>query len=119
MNILLVFIGGGIGSVCRYAIGTYTRGLTGSLPAGTLFANTIAAIILGILAVFFLPKQQDHRLLFLLGTGFCGGLSTFSAFSLETVQLVQQGYSGIAVLHILLNLILSLGAIFLIFRMNS
>ena len=85
-----VFIGGGIGSLCRYSIGR----LIPSSPSffyGTFAANVFSSLILGILIGLSLKNTvgTDGRLFFI--TGFCGGFSTFSTFSYETLQFFQSG----------------------------
>ena len=91
LNILWVFIGGGIGSVLRYLIGIQFSKSTLSLPIATLFANLISCFIFAIAIWAFNAKLQSNGSLklFLL-TGICGGLSTFSAFSYETFELLKQ-----------------------------
>jgi fluoride exporter len=88
---LLVFVGGGLGSLCRYTIGLALQPLLLKFPWATLLANGLACLVLG--AVLGLQAQgqlPDTRRL-LLATGFCGGFSTFSTFTAETWQCVQNG----------------------------
>lgn len=97
-KLLLVFFGGGIGSVMRYWLGTLLpRTSAGSWPWSTFFANILASAILGFLAALMLLKPgQFERERLLLGVGFCGGLSTFSAFSLEGFELIRSGQVALA-----------------------
>ena len=86
---LLVALGGGAGAVCRYALTLLP--ISARFPFATLIANALGALIIGFLAGC--ASQLDAfpaGLNLLLKTGFCGGFTTFSTFSLETVTLWQQ-----------------------------
>ncbi|MBK4714678.1 MULTISPECIES: fluoride efflux transporter CrcB [Tenebrionibacter/Tenebrionicola group] len=103
---LAVFIGGGIGSVARWALGLRLNPVYGQLPLGTLAANLIGAFIIGLgLAWFSRMTQLDPMWKLLITTGFCGGLTTFSTFSAETVFLLQEGRLAWAGLNALANML--------------
>lgn len=91
MQLLWVFIGGGIGSTVRYLLGMIFSKSTLSLPLATLSANIISCSIFAISLLAFHQKLLENQNLrvFIL-TGICGGLSTFSAFSFETFELLKQ-----------------------------
>jgi len=112
MNVLYVFIGGGIGCVTRYAFSVFfIRMQILNFPWSTLLANVFSCVVFG-LAVFFLGEKGlfTSGTMFrpLLLTGFCGGLSTFSTFSFETFELLKRGDYTIAGVNVLLNMILCL-----------
>ncbi len=118
MDFLWVFIGGGIGSICRYGISKLI-GVSGSgFPTATLVANIASCIVLG-LALKFLPTTENfpsaYKLLILVG--FCGGFSTFSTFSVETLHLIQLGQTGLAILYVGISLIVCLSILFLMSKM--
>lgn len=101
-ELLAVFIGGGLGSVVRFTLGRWVNGLhEHHFPFGTLVVNVIACLLIG-LAIGFADHKQliatTTRLL--LVVGFCGGFSTFSAFSHETLQLLQQGHYSSLLLYV-------------------
>jgi CrcB protein len=109
--IALIFIGGGIGSVLRYLIGIPFKQWNISLPVGTLIANLTAAVIIGITFTFASKTNLSPRAVFFLTTGLCGGLSTFSTFGWETIQLFQQQQFGWAIANILVSNIACIGII--------
>lgn len=117
-NLLLIFLGGGLGSICRYAIG---QNLTteSSFPVATLVVNILACLVLGVLLGFQLKAnlQQNHSLL--LMTGFCGGFSTFSSFSGESLKLFQNNQASIALLYIGASIILGLLAVYIGFKVQT
>lgn len=111
MTLLLVFVGGGIGSALRYLVGIPFKTSLFNLPLGTLLANISAAILIAITFLFAQKSSLSPRTIFFLTTGVCGGLSTFSTFSWETVQLFQQGQFGWAIMNILVTNIACIGLI--------
>ena len=88
MSWLMVALGGALGSVGRYAVSlAFDRFL--AFPFGTLVANVLGSLLIGICAGFFDLDQKRPVALFLM-VGFCGGFTTFSTFSLNTLALLQQ-----------------------------
>jgi CrcB protein len=107
-NLLLVALGGALGSVARFGLGIAGARLFGlAFPWGTLAVNVIGGLAMGLLAARVGPHQESLRLL--LGVGFLGGFTTFSAFSLETVRLMEQAPSS-ALIYAGASLLLSVGA---------
>ena len=114
MNFFYVFLGGGIGAVCRYLVTTQIGMRLGTFfPFGTLTVNVIGSLLMGLimgtLAVLartsgLLPEQV--RLL--LTVGFLGGFTTFSSFSLETLTLLRGGSYALASVNIGANVLLGL-----------
>lgn len=102
---VLVFLGGGLGSVLRYALGRAIKPvwLGTSFPVSILCVNTLASVVLGGLAGWSAGRPEAEPWRLLMGVGVCGGLSTFSSFSQDNLLLLQQGRAGAAFLNIGLN----------------
>lgn len=109
MTLLLVVIGAMVGAPLRFVVdrAVQSRHETG-FPWGTLAVNMSACLILGVLAGA--GAAIGPSLNTLIGTGFCGALSTYSTFSYETVSLVQGGARFFALLNVSVMLIAGLGA---------
>ena len=93
--ITLLMFGGGVGANARYWLGKLVATLQGAVafPWATFAINVSGSVILGFVAAAFLnhPDASRRNWYLLLGAGFCGGFTTFSTFSLETLELMQQG----------------------------
>lgn len=110
--ILAVFVGGGLGSVARFLIGKALAGNDHWFYFGTFAANMISTFILGYLLAANLKNAfHDHAQLLLM-VGFCGGFSTFSTFSLENYQLLEDGNIIGALLYAGLSILLGLLCIY-------
>ena len=117
-SLLAVFIGGGLGSVLRWAVSLKLNPLSPHIPLGTLTVNLVGGFIIGLaLALFTRMTNVDPMWKLLITTGFCGGLTTFSTFSLEVVYLLQDGRIVWAIANMLLNLAGSLAMTLLAFML--
>src|SRR6266700_6772229 len=113
MIYLLIALGGAVGSLIRYLIGGAVQRMSaGGFPIGTIFVNVSGCFLIGILVRQFLNMQLSPELRALLIVGFCGGYTTFSTFSAETVGLIEGGEYGRATGYVVLSVILCLTATF-------
>ena len=108
-QLLMVFLGGGIGSILRFLISKYTLNFWNKdFPLGTFLVNMLGCFLIGLFIAYFTRNQTNQSLQFLLIAGFCGGFTTFSTFSLESVQLYQQQHYSTLILYIGLSIIIGL-----------
>ena len=96
-QLVLIFMGGGLGCALRFYFSiVFNSDQIKWLP--TLGVNLFGCLFLGLLYGIHLKQGMSYHWYLILGTGFCGGLTTFSAFSLETLQLLKsQNYTGAAI----------------------
>jgi CrcB protein len=104
-NLILIMLGGGIGAGFRYGVGTLAlRQLGPDFPWGTWIVNLSGGLLGGILAAYLVGKgDAAEPLRLFLAVGLLGGFTTFSAFSLEAVQLIQRGEAALAGAYVALS----------------
>jgi CrcB protein len=109
MNLVLVLLGAAVGAPMRYLTDRAVQSRHSTLfPFGTFAVNIIACLVLGaVLAV------APHDVQLLVGTGFCGALSTYSTFAYESMRLAEQGSRLLAVANIVGSIVAGLAAAFL------
>jgi len=107
-QVLLVALGGALGSVARYGVGLAAARFLGTgFPWGTLAVNVLGGLVIGVLAARTTPESENIRLL--VGVGVCGGFTTFSTFSLESIRMLEH-QAPLAIGYMVASLVLSLGA---------
>ena len=113
MGYLIVFAGAGLGGALRHGVNLATERLSVSFPYGTLFVNVVGSLLMGLLAGYFAARTgiPQHVRLFLT-TGLLGGFTTFSAFSLDAVLLIERHAYWSAAAYMLGSVVLSLLALF-------
>lgn len=112
---LLVFLGGGVGSMVRYAFSIwFAISPVKAFPWPTFLANAVSCLVLGIvlkkMALIHPHETLGHWLLI---TGFCGGFSTFSTFSFEVLTLLRTGMPDVALTYVLVSLLVGLSGVWI------
>jgi CrcB protein len=114
LNILAIAAGGAVGSVSRHFVGAAAMRLFGSgFPAGTITVNILGSFAMGVLVeLFALRWSASGTTRLLLTTGFLGGFTTFSAFSLDVAVLWQRGEVALTIAYALGSVVISILALF-------
>jgi CrcB protein len=117
-DFLLVGLGGGIGSMFRYGGNLVLGGR--NFPYHTLLINIIGSLLIGIVFGLSIKNEafSSNWKLF-LATGICGGFTTFSAFSMENLLLLQNGKYFLAILYIILSITLGIAAAVIGFKLTN
>ena len=112
-NIIAIFTGGGIGAVIRYLTGLIILKYSYlSLLPATFIVNVAGSFLIGFLYIFFIEKQELNPAIKLaLTVGFCGGLTTFSTFSLELFEMIKNAHFINAFLYIIISIIICVTAV--------
>ena len=111
MTLLLVALGAALGAPLRYLTDLFVQSRHDSVfPWGTLTVNAVGSLLLGATAGALVGNPGNSWVLPLLGTGFCGALTTFSTFSLETVRLAQEGSLLESTMNVLVSVVVTLVA---------
>lgn len=106
---IIIGIGGGIGAICRYALGNFiSNKFKTSFPFGTFVINIIGSFILGLTNHFYLEKSISTTLWLFIGVGILGGFTTFSTFGYEAIQLLLTKKYKTALSYIILSTIISI-----------
>jgi len=110
-----VAIGAALGGVARHYLGTYVQERPspfGAFPIATLLINVTGSLLMGVVLQLTLSGGVSNTTRAFLATGFCGGYTTFSTFSWETLLLLQTGQMARAATYAVVSVLLSLGATF-------
>ena len=115
MTVLSVALGGAIGASLRFGVGAWTLRVFGpGFPVGTMVVNVLGSLVMGLVAVAMVQRFPDTLGAYapFVMTGILGGFTTFSAFSLETLMLAQEGQLDKAVAYAIGTVVVCLGACF-------
>lgn len=116
LQVLAVASGAAVGALARWGAGLWLNARWAGFPLGTLFVNAVGGLLIGMALAWF-ERSPNELLRLLLVTGFLGGLTTFSAFSAESLLLLQRGHWGLAAGHSLAHLLGALACAALGFRL--
>ena len=119
MKLLMVFIGGGFGAISRYGVSLYFSTYQSSFFWGTFIANMTASLILGMLIGINLKADFHQNINLLIMTGFCGGFSTFSTFSAESLELLKTGNISSAFIYVFSSILIGVLMVFLGIKIES
>ncbi len=114
LSFLMVGIGGAIGAMARHGVGLASiRALGPGFPYGTLIVNILGSFLMGILIAWLVRRTggSSNEMRLFLATGFLGGFTTFSAFSLDTIVLYERGEIGIALFYVFASVVASVLAL--------
>jgi CrcB protein len=112
VTVLLVALGAAVGAPVRYLVDRAVQARHDSvLPWGTLTVNAVGSLLLGLIAGALAAGGPGRGFAALAGTGFCGGLTTFSTFGYETVRLVEDGSRTAAAVNVAANVVVGLAAV--------
>lgn len=115
MTVLSVALGGAIGAALRYGVGAWAlRAFGPGFPVGTIVVNVLGSLVMGVVAVAMLhrfPGTWGSYAPFVM-TGVLGGFTTFSAFSLDALNLMESGRMSMAAIYVIGSVVLSIGALF-------
>jgi CrcB protein len=112
-QLILVFLGGGIGSALRYWIGQYLNAPKYEFPYGTFLVNVVGSLLIGLILGFTLrsPSLSNNFVLF-TAVGLCGGFTTFSAFAFDNLLYLKSGDLTSFAIYTIGTLLIGFGAVF-------
>jgi len=113
LKYLLVGIGGCLGSILRFWLGSYIGGKMGArFPYGTLVVNITGSFLVGLVFAFLTVKTQwSPNWRYLIPIGFIGGYTTFSSFEYETLRMIQDGQIGLGLLYVATSVVIGFVAV--------
>ena len=117
-QIAVISLGASFGAVLRWLAGVWLNERWNGFPLGTLFVNCLGGLLVGMALVWF-ERTPDETMRLLVVTGLLGGFTTFSAFSVESLIMLQRGEWGLALAHTLAHVVGALAFAALGFRLGQ
>jgi CrcB protein len=118
LNVLIVSVGASLGAVLRWLAGVWLNARWSGFPLGTLVVNCVGGFLIGI-ALYWFERTPDETLRLLLVTGFLGGFTTFSSYSVESLIMLQRGELSLALAHTLAHVLGALACTAIGFRLTE
>jgi fluoride exporter len=112
-HIFYIALFGALGSLARYGVGIWARGLGAVFPYGTLLVNVLGCLVLGFVTTLALENRVSETVRLAIAVGFCGAFTTFSTFELEVLNALLEGRGWVAGLYVVSSLLLGLLAVLL------
>ena len=113
-NVLLVFVGGGLGSVCRYLISDISYFKKFVIPYPTLLTNLLGCFLIGLALGWSIKNSNiDSSIVILFTVGFCGGFTTFSSFSQENLTLINNNQLSSLFVYVFSSILVGIFSVFL------
>ena len=113
-EMVAIFVGGGIGSIIRYLITKISFFSFNSFPYSTFISNIIGCFILGLALTYFMKNDSQNSTIFIfIAVGFCGGFTTFSTFSSEGLELLNNGNLITFIVYTFTSIFLGIVAVYL------
>jgi len=112
-SVLIVFLGGGLGSVFRYLINLLIKNPEGQFPINTFLVNMIGSFLIGIVFGYFNENNYlNNNIILFLVIGFCGGLTTFSSFTYDSYELISMGKIFFLIIYNFFSLLIGVALVY-------
>ena len=112
-SVLIVFLGGGLGSIFRYLINLLIKNQEGEFPINTFLVNMVGSFLIGILFGYLNENNYvNNNVMLFLVIGFCGGLTTFSSFTYDSYELISFGKIFFLIIYNFLSMLIGIALVY-------